>query len=130
MIDFISQVLHLRFGNAVFEHTVEIVICAVVMSCIGTKTVSYTHLDVYKRQSLSNILSDSGVFLIHRSLAGDESHYAARTELVQGLGEEVVVNEELVLVVTLVRNFEIPEGYIPHNLSLIHISTLPRVFHS
>ena len=65
--------------------------------------------------SLSNILSDSGVFLIHRSLAGDESHYAARTELVQGFGEEVVVDEELVLVVTLVRDFEIPEGYIPHN---------------
>ena len=37
MIDFISQVLHLRFGNAVFEHTVEIMICTVVMSCIGTK---------------------------------------------------------------------------------------------
>ena len=36
MIDFVSQVLHLCFGNAVFEHTVE--------------TVSYTHLDVYKRQ--------------------------------------------------------------------------------
>ena len=65
--------------------------------------------------SLSNILSDSGVFLIHRALAGDERHYAARTELVQGFGEEVVVNEELVLVVSLVRNLEIPEGYIPHN---------------
>ena len=65
--------------------------------------------------SLSNILADSGVFLIHRTLAGDESHYAARTELIQGFGEEVVVNEELVLVVTLVRNLEIPEGYIPHN---------------
>ena len=65
--------------------------------------------------SLSNILSDSGVFLIHRSLAGDERHYAARTELVQGLDEEVVVNEKLVLVVTLVRNLEIPEGYISHN---------------
>ena len=37
MIDFISQVLHLCFGNTVFEHTVEIVICAVVMSSIGTK---------------------------------------------------------------------------------------------
>ena len=65
--------------------------------------------------SLSNILSDSGVFLIHRSLAGDERHYAARTELVQGFGEEVVVDEKLVLVVTLVRNLEIPEGDIPHN---------------
>ena len=65
--------------------------------------------------SLSNILSDSGVFLIHRSLAGDESHHAARTEFVQGLGKKVVVNEELVLVVTLVRNLEIPEGYISHN---------------
>ena len=62
--------------------------------------------------SLSNILADSGVFLIHRSLAGDESHYAARTELVQGLGEEVVVNEKLVLIVTLVRNLKIPKRHI------------------
>ena len=37
MIDFISQVLHLRFGNAFLKHTVEIVICAVVMNSIGTK---------------------------------------------------------------------------------------------
>ena len=37
VIDFIFQVLHLRFGNAVFEHTVKIVIRAVVMSRIGTK---------------------------------------------------------------------------------------------
>ena len=37
MIDFISQVLHLRFGNAFLKHTVEIVICAVVVSSIGTK---------------------------------------------------------------------------------------------
>ena len=37
MIDFISQVLHLRFGNAVLEHTIEIVIRAVVVGGIGTK---------------------------------------------------------------------------------------------
>ena len=65
--------------------------------------------------SLGNILADSGVFLVHRAFACDQCHHAARTELVQGFGEEVVVNEELVLVVTLVRNLEIPEGYIPHN---------------
>ena len=65
--------------------------------------------------SLSNILADSGVFLVHCAFARNERHYAARTELVQGFGEEVVVNEELVLVVSLVRNLEIPEGYIPHN---------------
>lgn len=37
VIDFISQVLHLCFGNAVLKHSVEIVICAVVMAGIGTK---------------------------------------------------------------------------------------------
>ena len=65
--------------------------------------------------SLSNILADSGGFLVHRSLAGDKSHYAARTEFIQGLGEEEVVDEEFMLVVTLVGNFEITKRYITYN---------------
>ena len=65
--------------------------------------------------SLSNILSDSGVFLIHRTLARNERHYAARTELVQGFGEEVVVNEELMLVVSFIRYLKISKRHISDN---------------
>ena len=65
--------------------------------------------------SLSNILADSGIFLVHCAFARDERHNTARSEFIKGLCKEVVVDQELVLVVTLVRNLEIPEGYIPHN---------------
>ena len=37
VIDFISQVFHLCLGNAFLKHSVEIVICAVVVGGIGTK---------------------------------------------------------------------------------------------
>ena len=57
VIDFISQVLHLLFGNAVFEHTVE--------------TVSYTHLDVYKRQPHNGIKEAVGEVGFLKALCGD-----------------------------------------------------------
>ena len=65
--------------------------------------------------SLSNILADSGVFLVHCAFARNERHYAARTELVQGFCKEIIVDEEFMLVVPLVRDFEIPERHITHN---------------
>ena len=57
--------------------------------------------------SLSNILSDSGVFLIHRAFACDQCHYAARSEFVEGFSKEIVVDQEVVLVVPLVCYLEI-----------------------
>ena len=65
--------------------------------------------------SLCNILTNCGIFLVHRSFARDERHNTARSEFIKGLCKEVVVDQELVLVVSLVRNFEIPERHIAHN---------------
>ena len=62
--------------------------------------------------SLGNILADSGVFLVHRAFACDQCHHAARTELVQGLCEEIIVNQKVVLVVPLVCHLEISKRHI------------------
>ena len=65
--------------------------------------------------SLCDILSDCGIFLVHRSFARDERHNAARSKFIKGLCEKVVVDQELVLVIPLVGNFEIPKRHITHN---------------
>ena len=59
---------------------------------------------------LSDILSHYWAFLIQRALGGHESNDAARSHLVQSFGKEVVVDQEVVLVIALVRQLEIAEG--------------------
>ena len=65
--------------------------------------------------SLCDILSDCGIFLVHRSFARNKCHNAARSKFIKGLCKEVVVDQELVLVISLVGNFEIPKRHITHN---------------
>ena len=65
--------------------------------------------------SLCDILSDCGIFLVHRPFARNKCHNAARSKFIKGLCKEVVVDQELVLVISLVGNFEIPERHIAHN---------------
>ena len=55
---------------------------------------------------LCDILSDVGVLLVHRALAGDKGDNAARSDLIQRPGKEIVVNEKVVLVIPLVRYLE------------------------
>ena len=61
---------------------------------------------------LCDILSDVGVLLVHRALAGDKGDDAARSDLIQRPGKEIVVNEKVVLVVPLVRHFERPKWHV------------------
>ena len=51
-------------------------------------------------RTLGDIPADGRILLVHRALAGDEGHDAARTYLVQRLGKEVIVDSEVVLVVS------------------------------
>ena len=64
--------------------------------------------------ALGKIFADSRVFLVHRASAGDKGHNAARTQLVQGLAEKVVVDQPMVFVVLLVQHLEIPKRYVAH----------------
>ena len=55
-----------------------------------------------------------GILFVHGSLGGYESDDASRPHLVDGLGEEVIVNVEAQLVVCLVRNLIVAEGNVAH----------------
>ena len=61
---------------------------------------------------MGEVFPHSGIFLVHGALGGNEGHNAAGTNLVQGSGEEVVVDQEIVLVILFVGDFELTEGNI------------------
>src|SRR5699024_7142588 len=64
---------------------------------------------------LGQILAGGGVLGIHRVPAGDKSHHAARTNLVQGLGKEIVVDRKSQLVVVFVVDLVVPERNISYS---------------
>ena len=63
--------------------------------------------------TLGKVLPHGGGVLVHCSLAGDKGDDAARPDLIQCPGKEVVVNEEIVSVIPLVDHLEGAEGHIP-----------------
>ena len=58
---------------------------------------------------MCDILSHCGILLVHGALGSDKCHDTTRTNLVQGSGKEVIVDQEIVLVILLVRDFELTE---------------------
>lgn len=62
--------------------------------------------------TLGKVLPHGGGVLIHCSLAGDKGDDAARPDLIQCPGKEVVMNEEIVSVIPLVDHLEGAEGHI------------------
>ena len=50
--------------------------------------------------------------LVHGAFAGDERHKAARTHFVQRFGEEIVMDQKIVLVIPLVGNFVLSERHV------------------
>ena len=75
--------------------------------------------------ALCQVLSDGGVFLVQRALAGDERHNAAGPHFVQRLSEEIVVDEPVVLVISLIYHLEILKGHIAHS----HVKKAVRHLH-
>ena len=65
-----------------------------------------------KVRPLGNVLSHRRIFLVHGALAGNEGHHAAGAYLIQGTGKEIVMDQEIVLVVLLIRHFEGPKGHV------------------
>ena len=59
-----------------------------------------------------NMLAGGAVLAVHGVAAGDERHYAARTHLVDGLGEKVVVNRKSQLVVRLIVDLVLTERHV------------------
>ena len=58
---------------------------------------------------LCDILSHCGILLVHGAFGSDKCHDTTGTNLVQGSGKEVVVDQEIVLVILLVGDFELTE---------------------
>lgn len=64
--------------------------------------------------ALREVAPHGGAFLVQRTLGGNERHDAARPDLVQRFGEEVVVDQEVLRVVARVRDREGAEGNVAH----------------
>ena len=74
---------------------------------------------------LCKIFPHGRVFFVHRTLGGDERHNAAGSDLIQGLSEKVIVNEPVVLIVSLIQHLEIAKG----NIADGHIKEAIRHLH-
>ena len=65
--------------------------------------------------TVGKILSDRGILFVHRAAGSDYCHHAARTNKVKTFCNKVVVDEEVVAVIPLIRHFVIAERHIAHH---------------
>ena len=65
--------------------------------------------------ALGKVLPHGGGVLVHRAFAGNKGDDAARPDLIQCPGKEVVVNEEIISVIPLVDHLEGAEGHISNS---------------
>jgi len=61
-----------------------------------------------------HVFAGGAVLAVHGVTAGDECHYAARSDLVDGFRKEIVVNAESQLVVRLIVDLVLTKGHIAH----------------
>ena len=69
----------------------------------------------YQIGTVGKILTDRGILLIHRTAGRYHRHHTARTHKVKALGDKIIVDEEIVAVIPLIRHFVIAERYVAHN---------------
>ena len=62
---------------------------------------------------LGQVLAGAAVFGVQRVPAGDKCHHAARADLVQGFGEEVVMDGKTEVVVGFVVDLVVAKGTLP-----------------
>ena len=65
--------------------------------------------------AVSKVLTDRGILLIQCAAGSYHCHHAARTHKVKALGNKIIVDEEIVAVIPLVRHLVIAERHIAHN---------------
>ena len=59
-----------------------------------------------------HVLAGGAVLAVHGVAAGDKRHHAARTHLVDGFREEIIVDAEVQLVIRFVVDFVIAKRYV------------------
>ena len=65
--------------------------------------------------AVGKVFTDRGILLIHRTAGRYHRHHTARTHKVKALGNKVIVDEEIVAVIPLIRHLIIAERHIAHN---------------
>ena len=65
--------------------------------------------------TVGKVLTDRGILFIHRTAGRYHRHHASRTHKVKALGDKIIVDEEIVAIIPLVRYFVIAERYVAHN---------------
>ena len=69
----------------------------------------------YQIGTVGKVLTDRGIFLVHRTTGRYHRYHTARTYKVKALGDKIIVDEEIVAVIPLIRYFIIAERYVAHN---------------
>ena len=83
-----------------------------IRTSVGTESVVGQTNGTQQIGTLCHVLAGGAVLAVHGVAAGDERHYAARTHLVDGLGEKVVVNRKSQLVVRLIVDLVLTERHV------------------
>ena len=81
-------------------------------SCIGLERIVGQTDGSQQLGALGKIPAHGGVLGIHRVAAGDKGHHTTGTHLIQRLGEKVVVNVEIQLVIGFVPDLILAERHI------------------
>ena len=69
----------------------------------------------YQIGAVGKVFTDRGILLIHRTAGRYHRYHAARTHKVKALGDKIIVDEEIVAVIPLIRHLIIAERHIAHN---------------
>ena len=81
---------------------------------VGLKSVVGKPYRAQQFRPLSEMPAHGRVFLVHRAFAGDKGHNAAWTYLVQRFHKEIIVDERVLFVVTLIWYRVISERHVAH----------------
>ena len=65
--------------------------------------------------TVGKVLTDRGILLIHRTAGRYHRYHTARTHKVKTFGDKIIVDQEIVAVIPLVRHLIIAERYVAHN---------------
>ena len=86
-----------------------------IRTSVGTESVVGQSNSPQQIGAFCHVLAGSAVLAVHGVAAGNKGNNAARTHLVDGFGEKVVVDRKSQLVVRLVVDFILTKRYIAHS---------------
>ena len=85
-----------------------------IRTSVGTESVVGQTNGPQQIGSFCHVLAGRRIFTIQRVTTGNKRHHAARTHLVDGLGEKVVVDRKSQLVICLIVDLVLTERHIAH----------------